>query len=139
MEQGIKKKQNRVVISSDVVGDHVNVVVMGEVDSNTSMKLEEVLRGLITKGHKKIALALDNVPIITSAGLRVLLVIAKALYQSGGSFAMYGCQPNVKEVFKVSGFDTILNIENSYEDLVATFGQPAVAAQTGVETQHIYH
>ena len=48
---------------------------------------------------------------ISSAGLRVLLVMAKKVQQAKGKVALYGLVPNVREVFAVSGFDTIFSIQ----------------------------
>ena len=55
---------------------------------------------------------------ISSAGLRVVLVAAKRLKPLGGKLAVYGMQPQVKEVFEISGFLRILEIAHSREDAI---------------------
>jgi stage II sporulation protein AA (anti-sigma F factor antagonist) len=47
---------------------------------------------------------------ISSAGLRVLLVVAKKVQQQHGKVALFGLSANVREVFTISGFDTIFSI-----------------------------
>ena len=51
-------------------------------------------------------------------GLRVVLVAAKRLKPLGGKLAVYGMQPQVKEVFEISGFLRILEIAHSREDAI---------------------
>ncbi len=52
---------------------------------------------------------------ISSAGLRLLLAIKKDMGQKGGSVEIIGCNNDVKEIFEVTGFDSIFNMEASDE------------------------
>ncbi|MDZ7683898.1 MAG: STAS domain-containing protein [Gammaproteobacteria bacterium] len=49
---------------------------------------------------------LENVELITSAGLRVLLMLAKELKKRSGNIAFYDCQKSVLDVFEMTGFDS---------------------------------
>ena len=55
---------------------------------------------------------------ISSAGLRVVLVLAKRLKQAGGKLVIYGMQPHVREVFDISGFLAILNVTATRNEAV---------------------
>lgn len=111
-----------ILITAETVGDHVNLLVAGELNSGTSARLEAEVRRLMLKSHYRLVVSLENVSLITSAGLRVLLVLAKELRQKGGDIALYDSQPNVLEIFSMTGFDTILSLSDSYEQAVKAVG-----------------
>ena len=62
---------------------------------------------------------LSGVDYISSAGLRVLLVLAKKVQQQKGKVALGGLVANVREVFAVSGFDSIFAIEPDTDAAIA--------------------
>ena len=62
---------------------------------------------------------------ISSAGLRVLLVVAKKVQQAKGKMVLFGLVPNVREVFSVSGFDKILAIQTDQKLLARNSDQTA--------------
>jgi anti-anti-sigma factor len=47
---------------------------------------------------------------ISSSGLRVFLVIQKKLAGLQGSFGLCCLQPEIREIFDISGFSTIFSI-----------------------------
>ena len=67
-------------------------------------------RGLIGDGAPRLAVDLSKLEYISSAGLRVLLVVAKKVQQAKGKVVLFGLAPNVREVFSISGFDQIFSI-----------------------------
>ena len=58
---------------------------------------------------------------ISSAGLRLVLVLAKRLKQAGGKLVIYGMQPHVREVFDISGFLAILNVTGTRAEALEQF------------------
>ncbi len=48
---------------------------------------------------------------ISSAGLRVMLVLSKVMAKAGGKVTLRGMNDDVFSIFKMAGFQTILNIE----------------------------
>lgn len=48
---------------------------------------------------------------ISSVGLRVILVISKEISKNGGKLTLRNMDKEVLSIFKMAGFDTILNIE----------------------------
>lgn len=123
----VSNRRKSVLLTSEVIGNHINVLVAGELNSGTSPKVENELRDLVDQGHEKVVVSLENVSLITSAGLRVLLVLAKDLKRFGGHIAFYDAQPNVLEIFAMTGFDSILDLLGSYEAAVDKIGGSIVA------------
>jgi anti-anti-sigma factor len=52
----------------------------------------------------------SKIDYISSAGLRALLTVVKRLKESGGRLAICLLTDQVREVFKVSGFDAVVEI-----------------------------
>ena len=56
---------------------------------------------------------------ISSAGLRVLLKIAKQIQRASGKLVLFGLNRNVREVFSITAFDRILSIQIDQATAVA--------------------
>ena len=70
-------------------------------------------------GQDQIVLDLSALEYISSAGLRVVLVVAKQVARSEGKFALAAMRPEVLELFKVSGLSSILEIFDTPEAATA--------------------
>lgn len=135
-------RHKSILVTGEIIGDHVNVLVAGELNSGTSPRLEVEVRRFITDGHTRIVLSMENVSLVTSAGLRVLLVLAKEIRRQGGNIALYDCRPNVLEIFEMTGFDNVLLMSSSYENAVFEVGASLIGfidqadGETGEPTWH---
>ncbi len=94
-------------------GDVAVVVPMGRIDSNTAAELERVCDEQIAAGRRKILLDLAGIDYVSSAGLRVFLVVGKKLQRGGGRVALCCLSPMVSEVLAIAGFDRILTTAGS--------------------------
>ena len=86
------------------------MALSGRLDSNTASDLEAVLPPSISECSAMIV-DLADVSYVSSAGLRVLLKGAKIAKSSGNKLVLSGLDPSVREVFDISGFSAIFNIE----------------------------
>ncbi|BHH83440.1 STAS domain-containing protein [Desulforhopalus sp. 52FAK] len=94
------------------------VLLTGEMDTMTSPEAEKFLGNLQQEGKNKILLNLEKLDFISSAGLRVLLATAQNLKGEGGELRVSNLNPDVKEVFDISGFSTLLMVfENEAKGL----------------------
>src|SRR5690348_6282336 len=98
-------------------GAHL-VAASGRLDSNSAGVLEAVLPGR-AKDEAKLILDLSEVPYVSSAGLRVLLIGAKAARAAGHKLVLTGLSPSVREVFDISGFTSIFTIEADVDSALA--------------------
>ena len=94
------------------------VPLQGQINSANAAAIEAQVLALVDGGTKNLILDFAGLDYISSAGLRVVLVAAKRLKPLGGKLAVYGMQPQVKEVFEISGFLRILEIAHSREDAI---------------------
>lgn len=102
-----------IAITVEKKSNYAIVNVSGRIDASTSGQLEDVLVDLLGEGEKKIILNLKDTVYISSAGLRVLVVITKQVYASG-HFCLCNAGDNVLEIIEMAGFNVFMNI---YKDL----------------------
>lgn len=102
------------------VGEATVMQVAGRLDSVTAPELDETLRTTLDQGVQALALDLTPLDYVSSAGLRVLLLAAKRLRASGTPFVLFGLQPEVATVFRISGFVKILPIAEDREAALAS-------------------
>jgi anti-anti-sigma factor len=109
-------------ISEERAGRVVVVAPVGRVDSTTSSALDEHLVGLAQAGERRIVLDFSGVDDISSAGLRVVLTLAKRTKDSGGRVALAALGDSVKQVFELAGFLPLFVVEATREAAVARAG-----------------
>ena len=61
--------------------------------------------------YRNVILNFAALDYISSAGLRVLLMLQKKMNASGGKITIIQVSPAVQEIFELTGFSGILNIE----------------------------
>jgi len=105
MEIEIKKGEKAVVVS-----------LKGRMDAVTAPELEKKVGGLINEGANCFIINLGDLVYMSSAGLRVILVLAKKLKPGNGKLLISDLTGVVKEVFDVSGFATILQIYETEDE-----------------------
>jgi anti-anti-sigma factor len=99
----------------------VNIVhVKGRLDAVSSPVLEQKLSQLIDGGATKLVLECANLGYMSSAGMRVLLLITKKL-GGKGKLVVCGLQDEVLDIIKMAGFHTILEIRPTQQDALLAF------------------
>ncbi len=93
----------------------------GRLDTQTSPDAQQKLTRLIEEGETKILVNFEKLDYISSAGLRVLLIVAKQLRTTDGELRICGLNEIVLEVFDISGFDMILPISASESEALEGF------------------
>ena len=97
--------------AQDQMGDVAIVKLAGRLDSSAAQPAEESFTQMLGSGTPHLAIDMSKLEYISSAGLRVLLVVAKKVQQVEGKVVLFGLVPNVREVFSISGFDRIFAIQ----------------------------
>lgn len=99
MELAIEKQDGTAIVAAG-----------GRLDAAGAPELEARCKALIQEGSKRLLLDMAKVEYVSSAGLRSLLVLAKAVKLSGGAMVLCGLVPAVRDVMTISGFDNILSL-----------------------------
>lgn len=97
--------------AQEQAGDVLIVRLAGRLDSSAAPGAEQTFAGVLGPGIPHLAIDLSHLDYISSAGLRVLLIVAKKVQQAQGKVALCGLTPNVREIFAISGFDAIFTIQ----------------------------
>lgn len=84
--------------------------VKGRIDTITSKNLDKEINDEIGN-FESLILDFTDLEYISSAGLRVLIATQKKLKSENIPFVIKNVDDNVKEIFRMSGFDKILKIE----------------------------
>lgn len=90
----------------------------GRIDANNAPEAEKQIFEHLKPGTK-LAVGFENLSFISSAGLRIFLMLAKKSKAQGGSLALFALPDLVKDVFEISGFSRILTICDTQEEAVA--------------------
>lgn len=97
------------IIDKKREGNQLSVTLSGDLNTATAPDLEEALAGEV-KVDDIIVFEMADLSYITSAGLRVLAACVNTVGDNG-SVIVRGICDEVREVFEVTGFDTVLTIE----------------------------
>ncbi|MDL5035969.1 STAS domain-containing protein [Comamonas resistens] len=97
------------------------VPLQGQINSANAAAIEAQVLALVDGGTKNLILDFAGLDYISSAGLRMVLVVAKRLKQESGLLVLCGMQPHVREVFDISGFLAILNVEPTRSEALTRF------------------
>ena len=94
----IKKTEN---------GSVMTIALEGRLDTTTAPELQKEISSL--GNVSELILDFEKLAYISSAGLRVLMVAHKGMSDKDG-LKIVNVNDDVKEVFEITGFDSILNI-----------------------------
>jgi len=100
-------------LTTEKSGDTLVVSAAGQINSANAAAIETELLGWVEQGEHLCVLDLSQLDYISSAGLRVVLMLAKRLKQNAGRLILCSLQPQVREVFDISGFLSILTVVDS--------------------------
>lgn len=96
-------------IHEEAVGEVRVLGLKGRLDTDTAADLELAAQDLIDAGSKDFVVDLSGVGYVSSAGLRVLLMIGKSV-DGKGSLCLCGLNATVRQVFDVAGFTQLFVI-----------------------------
>ena len=90
--------------------------VEGRIDGVNARDFEEALKAAISGDDSTVVMDLKGLSYISSAGLRVILLIAKTLRKRNAELMLCSLSDPIREVFEISGFDKIIPVHASREE-----------------------
>ena len=90
-------------------GNALTLAVEGRLETTTAPELEAVVKSEL-EGVESLTLDFSKLEYISSAGLRVLLTAQKTMNRQG-EMKVTGVNEIVSEIFEITGFSEILNVE----------------------------
>ena len=92
--------------------------LVGRMDATTTPEFESTSQALLAAGQRKLLVDMTQLEYISSAGLRGILGLVKGAKGLSGKLAFCALSPMVAEVFRISGFSSILTVCDSRQDAV---------------------
>ena len=92
--------------------------LVGRIDGSTAEQFQRLLESGIEPDDHVLILDFEHLSFISSAGLRVCLIMAKQFNAPGKRLSICTLSASIREVMAISGFDRIITI---YESQAAVF------------------
>lgn len=86
------------------------VELAGELDTAAVQGLNEKLNPLMEDAGKQITIDFAKLEYISSAGMRVLLLLNKKASEMGGSVTLTNMSEDILQIFQLVGFDKVFTI-----------------------------
>jgi anti-sigma B factor antagonist len=97
-------------IGQEQIGAVQVLTPVGRLDTDSASDFELAVQDLQAAGAKHFVVDFGKVNYVSSAGLRVLLSLAKTVDGGAGSLRVCGLNPQVKQVFDVAGFTKLFQL-----------------------------
>ena len=99
----------------------------GRIDSANAHDLQQSLTTAIGERQSAVIADFEGISYMSSAGLRAILIVAKALRQRGAKFALCSMTPVITDVFTISGFSKVITVLDSQAEALAHMRGPGAA------------
>lgn len=83
----------------------------GRMDTATAATFQAELAPLMQAKGADIRLDCAELAYVSSIGLRLFLLLQKSVSANGGTLVLTGLNPQVKQVFDITGFSKIIRIQ----------------------------
>ena len=104
--------------------------VEGRIDGANFWEFQSVLESGVEPDVQTVVVDFEQVAFISSAGLRVVLMLGKQLRKRGAKLSVCSLNGSIRRIFEVSGFDRVVPIHGSETqaiDALAAAPEPAEA------------
>ncbi|HYH04568.1 MAG TPA: STAS domain-containing protein [Bacillota bacterium] len=98
-------------INKSRIENTITLALVGRLDTVTQAELAKELEAVFANENVNLVFDFAALTYISSAGLRVLLAAQKKVNVLGMTMKIVGANPEVKEIFEVTGFAGIMTIE----------------------------
>jgi len=85
------------------IGDIKVLSVDGRIDANTAQDLQDAVLDT-AQGSPKLLLDLSKVDYMSSAGLRVMLLLHREIQDNNGRVVLVGLQDRIRDAMEMTGF-----------------------------------
>ncbi|HEU4324819.1 MAG TPA: anti-sigma factor antagonist [Roseiflexaceae bacterium] len=99
------------------------VTLGGRLDAQSTNQALSRVRATLGAGTSQVLLDMSGVTFMSSSGLRALLLLRRELLAQGGELRLCALQPQVREVFALTGFTQVFAIHDTRDDALAAFAQ----------------
>jgi anti-sigma B factor antagonist len=112
---------DKLIIEEELVDNVVVMKLRGIIDSGTAQFLEDKFNDLVLSNSVRIVADLSDVNYISSAGWGIFVGEIKGIRQRNGDIKLASMHADVREVFDLLEFNTLLKPYNTKEEALAAF------------------
>ena len=107
------------VIGTERRGSVLVATTEERIDGVNARAFQDALQEAIEDTDRAVIIDLSQLTYISSAGLRVILLVARTLQRQDGNLAVCSLSDPVLEVFQISGFDQIIKTYGTQEEAIS--------------------
>ena len=96
-------------------------MLIGHIDSSNADRFQRIVESGIDAEDQALILDFERVFFISSAGLRISLIISRKFSESGKKFGLCTLSDPIRNVLAISGFDQIIPIYESQAAAINAF------------------
>ena len=96
-------------------------MLIGHIDSSNADRFQSIVESGIDAEDCALILDFERVFFISSAGLRISLIISRKFNESGKKFGVCALADPIRNVLAISGFDQIIPIYESRDAAINAF------------------
>ncbi|MFH1476690.1 MAG: STAS domain-containing protein [Verrucomicrobiota bacterium] len=110
-----------VALSASTVNPRINILALrGRLSVETEGQIQPQLMEALQQSSNGLVLNLEAVTFVSSAGLRMLIMVYKSAAASGTKLAMIRPLPEIYKLFKLAALDLTFNVFENEADAVKT-------------------
>ena len=102
-------------VKNETINGVTVLTPIGRIDTSTAKIFEDAVMKTAVAGAK-VMIVFSSIDYISSAGLRVVLMLGKKMKAVTGTLVLTAMATKIFDVFKMSGFNKILNICKDNEE-----------------------
>lgn len=108
-------------LNVDIEEDVVVMTPRGDLVYRTTKELHQEWTRLVQEGNTKFILNMEGVGILSSAGVRELVVLSQHVEEKGGGLCLVGLTTQATELFEVARLGRELQIAGSVDEAKSRF------------------
>ena len=102
--------------TTEKIAEVIVIHAEGKLDAITTGEFEKEVMPMIQLIGQSVLIDFEKLFYISSAGLRTVLILAKETKKNNNKLAFCCLNETIMEVFRISGFDSIVSIYPTIED-----------------------
>lgn len=86
---------------------------------SSGQELQWKVEELLTKNEKKVVMDFTDLKYIDSSGLGIVVFCSGKLSESGGQLRVAGANPTIRNLFKITRIEKVINLDDTLEAALA--------------------
>ena len=111
------------------------ITINGRLDAATAPVADKIIKTILGGGCMRMIFDFSKLDYRGSGGLKVILGAAKELKRKGGQIVLCSLPNLVREIFEISGFNSVVPIAESVDSVIEQMGLKPVQPSTNSGVQ----